>query len=475
MPFGTGGKIKYSIPEEISKFFFMTTKTTLIRGLSLIDAIAIVIGTIIGTGIFLKAGTMAQLLGSPFWVLAAWVVGGLLSLTGALAYAELGSLLPEAGGEYVYLRNAWDDLTAFLYGWMRFWIGSPGSIAAYSVGAMTFAAGMIDLEPFGGKTACAIYAIGIFSVLNCLTVSFGGKLNSFMTALKIVMLFAITLGIFFFSKGATFTNVTTPVEGYTGFAGWSAFGSALLASLWAYDGWNNLSMVAGEIKDPKKNVPLSLIIGVFCILGLYGIVNLAYFYALPMTEIITSNSNDFPDALPVGTKAAMTFLGGSGVTILSAAFVFSSLGAMNGSILTSARVPFAMARDGLFFKQLGNVSEKTHVPVVSILVQMVISMVIAASGTFDQLTDYVIFSSWIFYAMVTYGVIRLRRLRPNDQRDYKALGYPYLPLIFVIIAILLLINTIITSPKSTAIGLGLILLGVPVYFFFRKSLRKEKA
>lgn len=453
----------------------MTTKTALVRGLTLIDGIAIVIGTIIGTGIFLKAGTMAQLMGSPVWVLVAWVVGGLLSLTGALAYAELGSLIPEAGGEYVYLRNAWDDLTAFLYGWMRFWIASPGTIAAYAVGSMTFASGMIDLAPFGGKTVCAIAVIIFFSVLNCFSVSFGGKLNSIMTGLKIVMLFGISLGIFFFSEGAKFANITTPVQGYTGFAGWSAFGSALLASLWAYDGWNNLSMVGGEIKNPKRNVPMSLIIGVFSILALYAVVNMAFFFALPMEEIITANSNDFPDALPVGTKAAMTFLGSSGVTILSAAFVFSSLGAMNASILTSARVPFAMARDGLFFKQLGNVSEKTHVPVVSIVVQAIISIILALSGTFDQLTDYVIFSSWIFYAMVTYGVIRLRKLRPDAVREYKALGYPWLPFIFVVIGVLLLINTIITSPKSTAIGLGLILLGVPVYFYFRKSLKKEVA
>ncbi len=232
-------------------------------------------------------------------------------------------------------------------------------------------------------------------------------------------------------------------------------------------------MVAGEIKDPKKNVPLSLIIGVLTIIALYCLVNFAFFYALPMSEIITSNSGDFPDALPVGTKAAMTFMGASGVTILSAAFVFSSLGAMNASILANARVPFAMARDGLFFKQLGNVSERTHSPVVSVIVQALISMVLALSGTFDQLTDYVIFSSWIFYAMVTYGVIRLRKLRPDAVRQYKALGYPWLPMIFCVIGILLLINTILTNPISTAIGLGLILLGVPVYFFFKKSLKKE--
>ena len=447
----------------------MTTKKSLIRGLSLTDALGIVIGTIIGTGIFLKTGTMSQLLGSPYWVMAAWIVGGLLSMTGALAYAELGSMMPEAGGEYVYLREAWDDLTAFLYGWMRFWIASPGSIAAYAVGAMTFMGGMVDLSPFGGKTVCAIIVIAFFSLLNCFSVAFGGKLNSVMTAIKILTLITIAGGILIFGEAGTFLNVSTPALTYTGFAGWSAFGTALLGALWAYDGWNNLSMVAGEIKDPKKNVPLSLILGILTILALYVIVNLAFFYALPIAEVLTSNSSDFPDALPVGTKAAMTFLGSSGVVILSSAFVFSSLGALNGSILTNARVPYAMAKDGLFFKQLANVSEKGHVPVISIVVQAVVSMVLAVSGSFDQLTDYVVFASWIFYAMVTAAVFRLREKRPDAPREYKALGYPVLPAIFVIIGVLLLINTIITSPKSTAIGLGLILLGVPFFFWFKKT------
>lgn len=453
----------------------MSKNTSLLRGLSLVDAIAIVFGSIIGTGIFLKTGTMSQLLGSPYWVMAAWIVGGLLSMTGALAYAELGSLMPEAGGEYVYLKEAWDDLTAFLYGWMRFWIASPGTIAAYAVGAMTFMSGMVDLTPYGGKTTCAIVSIGFFSALNCLSVAFGGKLNSVMTGVKILTLVLISFGILLFGKSGDLTNFTATPETYTGFAGWSAFGSALLGSLWAYDGWNNLSMVAGEIKDPKRNIPISFIVGILAILGLYVLVNFSFFYAIPFPEILTSNSDAHPDALPVGTKAAITFLGDSGLVLLSSAFVFSALGAMNGSILTSARVPYAMAKDGLFFSKLANVNERSHVPVISIIVQAGISMLLAISGSFDQLTDYVVFASWIFYAMVTAAVFKLRKTRPNEPREYKALGYPVLPAVFVIIGILLLINTIVTNPKSTAYGLGLILLGVPVYFWFKKSKQKTAA
>jgi APA family basic amino acid/polyamine antiporter len=290
-----------------------------------------------------------------------------------------------------------------------------------------------------------------------------------MTAVKVLTLLLIAFGILLFGKSGSVANFTTTPVNYTGFAGWSAFGTALLGSLWAYDGWNNLSMVAGEIKNPKRNIPISFIVGILSILALYVFVNFSFFFALPFPEILTSNSDYFPDALPVGTKAAVTFLGDSGIVLLSSAFVFSALGAMNGSILTSARVPYAMAKDGLFFSKLANVNERTFVPVMSIIVQALISMILALSGSFDQLTDYVVFASWIFYAMVTAAVFRLRKKRPELPREYKALGYPVLPAIFVIIGILLLINTIITSPKSTAIGLGLILLGVPFYLWFKKS------
>ncbi len=441
----------------------------LVRGLGLVDAASIVVGSIIGTGVFLKTATMASLLGNPMMVLLVWIVAGLLSLAGALAYAELGSLMPNAGGEYVYLKEGYGDLWAFLYGWMRFWIGSPGSIAAYAVGAMTFMSGMVDLSFVGGKAAAAVIVIIVFSSLNCLSVAFGGKLQAFMTILKLLIIIGISFGIFLFSSTGSMSHFSETSPGVNGFTGWSAFGSATLAALWAYDGWNNLPMVAGEVKNPQKNIPLALGLGMLVILAIYGVTNLAYFYALPFTEVLTSNSSDFPDALPVATKAALTFLGTSGITILSAAFVFSALGAMNGSIMTGARVPYAMARDGLFFRQLGNVSEKSMVPVVSVIIQGIVSMILALSGTFDQLTDYVVFSAWIFYAMVTGVVFVLRKRLPNAPRSYKTLGYPIVPVIFIVLAILLLINTVITNPSGSMIGLGFILAGVPVYFIFKRT------
>jgi APA family basic amino acid/polyamine antiporter len=441
----------------------------LVRGLTLVDAASIVVGSIIGTGVFLKTATMSALVGSPGMVLVIWVVAGLLSLAGALAYAELGSLMPDAGGEYVYLKEGYGDMWAFLYGWMRFWIGSPGSIAAYAVGAMTFLSGAVDLSFIGGRAAASIIVIIVFSSINCLSVAFGGRLNSIMTGLKLVMIIGIAGGILFAGEGASFSHFTEKAPGFTGFTGWAAFGSATLAALWAYDGWNNLPMVAGEIKNPQKNIPLSLGLGMLIILAIYCVANIAYFYALPFTEILTSNSDAFPDALPVGTKAAMTFLGQSGITILSAAFVFSALGAMNGSIMTGARVPYAMAKDGLFFKQLANVNDVTLVPVVSIIIQGIVSMLLALSGTFDQLTNYVVFSAWIFYAMVTGVVFVMRKKRPDAPRSYKTFGYPVVPVVFIVLAILLLINTVFESPKESMIGLAFILAGVPVYFIFKKT------
>ncbi|HXH73523.1 MAG TPA: amino acid permease [Bacteriovoracaceae bacterium] len=440
----------------------------LVRGLGLVDAASIVVGSIIGTGVFLKTATMPGMVGSPLMVLLIWVVAGLLSLAGALAYAELGAMMPDAGGEYVFLKVGYGDLWAFLYGWMRFWIGTPGSIAAYAVGAATFMSGTIDIEFLGGKFSAAVIFIIVFSSINCLSVFLSGRLNAIMTGLKLVIILAITFGIFFLGENTSVSHFSETSSNIQGLAGWSAFGSATLAALWAYDGWNNLPMVAGEIKNPQKNIPLALILGTLTILAIYLLTNMAYFFALPFFEVISSNSNSFPDALPVATKAAMTFMGTSGITILSAAFVFSALGAMNGSIMTGARVPYAMARDGLFFKQLSIVNKTSLVPVISVIVQGCVSILLALSGTFDQLTDYVVFSSWIFYAMVTGVVFVLRKRLPNAERPYKTLGYPVVPLIFMILAVLLLINTLYTNPLGSSIGLAFILAGIPVFFIFRK-------
>ena len=441
------------------------TNENLVRRLGLIEAAALVVGTIIGTGVFLKTAVMSQQAGSPTWVLMAWVVAGALSFAGALTYAELGCLFPRAGGEYVYLREAYGPLAGFLFGWTRFWIGSPGSIAAYGVGSATFLSGLVPLG--GSKVAVAISIITFFTLLNCLSVAFGGKLQAFMTALKMAMILGLTGAIFFVADGTTWANLATP-EG-AGFTNASMFGAAVLAALWAFDGWNNLPMAAGEIKDPGRILPKALGLGMLAVLLLYGLANIAYFYALPFTEVLTSSSSSHPDALPVATKAAQNAFGPTAVTLLSAAFIFSAVGAMNGSILTGARVPFAMARDGLFFRHLGEVNHKTRAPVAAVLVQGVWASVLAMSGTFDQLTDYVVFASWIFYAACTASLFVFRKRMPAAERSYKTPLYPVLPIVFLICSLLLLVNTLYTQPKYSLIGLGFILAGLPAYALFRRK------
>lgn len=444
------------------------TQNKLNQGLGLKEAIAVVVGTIIGTGVFLKTGIMAQTVGDAQIVMLAWIVAGLLSLAGALTYAELGGLFPKAGGEFVYLREAYGNWVGFLYGWMRFWIGSPGSIAAYAVGAATFLGGFIQYENSQSKVIMALLFIVVFTLLNCLNVRFGGRLQTFLTALKVLMLAIIAFGIFVFTKDGSFTDLSGATEN-VGWAGWSAFGAAMLAALWAYDGWNNLPMVAGEVKNGQRNVPLALAFGTLTILVIYGIVNLSYFYALPFSEILSANSKLNPDALPVATKAASTFLGTAGVGFLSIAFVISALGAMNGSILTGARVPYAMANEKLFFAKLGETHPKTMVPVYSVLIQGLWACILAMSGTFDQLTDYVVFSSWLFYALCGASVWVFRRKYPDRHRPYKVLFYPVLPIVFVVCAALLLINTLITSPQESLFGLLIIGIGLPAYWFLFRS------
>lgn len=439
------------------------------RGLGFKESLSIVVGTIIGTGIFMKSGIMSQTVGSPGVVLLAWLVGGLLSLAGALTYAELGSLFPKAGGEFTYLRETYGELLAFLYGWMRFWIGTPGSIAAYAVGAATFLAAL-----FGGFSETTLIAVSIafvvtFTLVNCLSVKSGGTVQVFMTALKILMIATIVFGCFFLSGGSSH-GFATPAD--WSWRGWSAFGTAMVAALWAYDGWNNLPMAAGEVRDAQKVVPKALVVGTLIILLIYGALNIAYFYALPFGEILSARSplNSGANVLPVATKAAQTFLGAGGIAFLSFAFAISALGAMNGSILTGARVPYAMAQEKLFFKQLAYVSPKSHSPVVAILIQGTWACLLAVSGRFDQLTDYVIFGSWMFYALCAAAVIILRVKRPNLERGYRTPGYPFVPIVFVIVAVCLLVNTLITSPRESGIGLLIIGVGIPVYWFaFRKQ------
>jgi APA family basic amino acid/polyamine antiporter len=462
-------------------------KGQLIRGLTATDTTALVVGTVIGTGVFLKTAVMTQDLGTPALVLAAWVAAGLLSLAGALTYAELGAMLPAAGGEYVYLKQSYGDAAAFLFGWQRFIVAGSASIASLGSGFAIFLAAFLPLNAvwvrrevallgqtidwqFGPRQVVAVGAILFLSVLNSFAVALGGKVQSVLTVLKIGGIAFVVIGIFFFSGSADWSHLRAPA-GAAAWSGWAAFGTAMLAALWAYDGWNNMPMAAGEVQNPGRNIPRALIGGMLVVMAIYCLANLAYFYALPVAEVVTSNSTRHRAALPVAAKAATTFLGEYGGKLVALAFVVSAFGALNGSILSNARVPYAMARDRLFFTRMADLSERTRVPVWALGVQAVWSCVLAVSGTYDQLTDTLLFASWIFYGLVTSSVFILRRKTPDAARPYRTFGYPLVPAVFVLVSAWLVVNTLIEKRVESVVGLLLILAGLPLFYWFRSSRR----
>jgi APA family basic amino acid/polyamine antiporter len=440
----------------------------LIRGLGLVATTSLVVGTIIGTGVFLKTARMAQAVGTPSLVLLAWVAAGLLSLAGALSYAELGAMLPNAGGEYVYLRAAYGDLPAFLFGWMRLAVGSTGSIASFGAAFATFLSALWPLNSASERGAISVGVILLFTAINCLRVTIGGRVQSVLTLAKVLAITSIAIGVFFFAPTATWQHLHAPV-GVPAWCGFPAFGAAMLSALWAFDGWNNMPMAAGEVRDPGRNIPLALIGGMAIVLAVYGLLNLAYCYALPIESIAASSSTLHGTALPVAAKAAQTFLPRFGAQLVAFAALLSTIGVLNGSILTGARIPYAMARDGLFFARFAQLDRRSSVPVPSIILQGIWASVLVVSATFDQLTDCVIFAGMIFYAATTAAVLVLRKKQPEARRPYKTLGYPVVPLLFIMVAVWLLINTLSTNPVESVAGLGLIALGLPVYYWQRRA------
>jgi basic amino acid/polyamine antiporter, APA family len=473
---------------------------SLVRGLGLVAAISIIIGNVVGTGVFLKARVMTCNLGSPDWVLIAWIAAGFLSLAGALTYAELSAMKPEAGGEYVFLRDAYGRVWSFLYGWMLIFVGKTGAQASVAV---VFAIGLNDFldgtlkqtlvktdiagYPFEltSLQIIAVMMIIIFTTINCASVSFSGRIATALTFVKIALIAFVGIGAFVWVTGGSFANfgltetggacegvnesVRFGSESYSFIAG---FGAAMLGALWGYDGWNNLTLVAGEIEKPERNIPIALIGGTIVIILLYTFAHLAYFYVLDPTAI-ASVSKDSSVAKEVVSRFfggdMATFATGFAVALFTVGLMLSSIGTLHTSILTGARVPYAMARDGLMFEPMGRLSSGTRVPVIALIVQGIWASILALSGSFDTLTDYVIFGSWIFYALATSSVFVFRRKYPDAARPYRAFGYPVVPILFLLVAGFLLINTMINTPTQAFAGIFLILLGLPVYYYLTKG------
>lgn len=467
----------------------------LIRGLGLIAAISVIIGNVIGTGVFLKARVMTCNVGSPTWVILAWVAAGLLSLAGALTYAELTAMKPEAAGPYAFLRDSYGRLSSFLFGWMQLFVARTGSQASvavvFAIALNDYLDGALKQTLFSTTIAgsefeitslqiIAVVVIAIFTTLNCLSVSFSGQIAAALTMIKIGLVLFVGLGAFLFVTGGGFANFSLAstsgtCEGvaaavsygsaeYTFLAG---FGAAMLAALWGYDGWDNLSFVAGEVKDPSRNIPIAIIGSVLAVIVLYVGVHVAYYYVLDPTAI-ASVSKDSSVAKVVVSKFfggdAASLATGVAVAVFTVGLMLSSLGTLHTSILSASRIPYAMAKDGMMFQAFGKLSIQA-VPINGVLFQGVWASILALSGSFDTLTDYVVFGSWIFYALITSSIFIFRRKYPDAERPYRAWGYPVVPVIFLLVAGWLLINTIMTAPTQSFIGIGLILLGLPVYYF----------
>jgi len=444
----------------------------LARDLRLSHATAVVVGTIIGSGIFLVPAEMMQTVGSAKLVYLAWFVGGLLSFFGALTYAELGAMKPQAGGEYIYVRDGYGPLAGFLYAWTWFLIAKPASIATLATGfvrvlgnfpALSFLSRNLISVPFHVTYGqlLAIAAAVLISLLNYLGVKKAGEFQLVFTVLKIAIILGIVLIGFSYASG-TWRNFAGTYSGAVG--GIAGFMAALVAALWAYDGWNDLNMVSGEIRDPERSIPVALIAGVATVGILYMLVNAAVQYVLPAGVVATSQRP--------ASDATAAVLGSVGAGIVSAGMAISMLVAMNGTIMSGARIPFAVARDRYFFSALAEVHPRFHTPSIAIIAQAVLAIILLLfGGSFRQFFSLAIFAEWLFYMVAASTVFLFRRREPAAPRPYRVWGYPMVPSLFVLAAAVLLYFTFRDNWPNSGYGSLVILAGIPVFYLFARKRR----
>ena len=446
------------------------------RSLGLWPAMAVVVGTVIGSGIFLVPGDMIKAVGSPGEVFAVWIFGGILSLFGALSYAELSAAMPAAGGEYVYLNAAYGPFWGFLYGWTQTWVAKSASIATLATGFYTYCGeffpglnavaytAAIPIGPRGGPfeirngQILAMALILFLAGVNYLGVRLSGGVQVALTALKVALIGGIIVVGWWLGHGHA-SNFQAAMPADPG--GVAGFFAALVAALWAYDGWNNAGMIGSEIVRPERTLPRALILGTAGVIVIYLLTNFVYFYVLTGPEVGASAR--------VAADAMRRAVGPVGSSLVSAAAMISIFAALNGSILSGSRVPYAMARDGYFFAPIRRVHPRFHTPGASILLLGGWSSLLLLSGQFRELYTLVIFPSWILYGMTAAAVIVLRVKKPEMARPYKVLGYPIVPALFVLVAAALLYSTLLTSPRESGIGLGLILIGLPFYYHWKRA------
>ena len=427
------------------------------RKLGLIDSLAIVVGIVIGGGIFLVPNLVARNLPSESSILGVWLFAGVASFFGALACAELGAALPSTGGQYVFLREAYGPIGGFLYGWTMFVVGRTAQVSWMAVTFSLYLSYFVPLGPVASKLL-GIGIIAVFAAINYRGVSGGALVQKNFTSAKVLGLLIIIGGALFY-RGAIATGATA-VPHFS----LSQFGVALIACLLAYDGWVQVTFVAGEITNPKKNILRALALGVGACIAIYMLANLAYLRVMSIPEIAASDH--------VGASAAERVLGPAGGTLVAAIILVSIIGTVNGCFLTSPRIYFAQARDGLFFARFAEIHPRFLTPAFSIVAQAIWAVILLLSGTYETLLDYAMFALWVSYALMVAGVVILRRKQPQLERPYRMWGYPVTPMLFVAVALWFLGNTLIEKPGPAVAALLLIVSGVPVYWLWQRSGRR---
>jgi basic amino acid/polyamine antiporter, APA family len=433
------------------------------RVLGFTSVVGILVGTVIGSGIFVAPNRIADLVASPQLILAVWVVGGVLSFFGALAFAELGAAFPQAGGMYVYLREAYGPTVAFLFGWTLFFVIDSGAIATLSVAfSARYLPYFVPLSPMASKMV-ALALIAVLVGVNILGVRYGAGLQNLLMFVKFGAIVAVTLTVFAVAKGDP-SHFVEPAP-----AGWSdgmigRFGAALVLSLWAYKGWEAVTFSSGEIRNPERNIPLGLLSGTAVVVALYLATNLAYLYVFPAAEIARSSR--------IAADVMNAAVGPLGASLIAGVILCSITGAANGNVLTAPRVFFAMARDGVFFRKFADLHPRLLTPHVAILATGAWAAILSATGTFEQLATYVVFGQWIFFGLTVGAVMILRAKRPDLPRPYRTWGYPVTPVVFMLAALYISISTLVTQPRNAAAGLAIILAGVPAFLYWRWRSRR---
>jgi len=429
------------------------------RVLGIFSVVGIVVGTMIGSGIFVNPPVVAGMVGTPELILAVWIVGGVLCLSGALSLAELGAAQSDAGGIYVHLREAYGPMPAFLFGWSLFLVIGSGSMATLAVAfSSKYLTYFVRLSPLAEK-AVAVAIILILTVINVLGVRKGAGLMNVLTAVKFVALIGICTLVFLFAGGSVGNYQSTPASARPPGSTVGNFGIALIAALWAYKGWENSTYSVGEVRRPKRTFPLGLLIGTVVVVFLYLIANLAYLYVLPAADMAKSEH--------IASDVMRAAIGPLGASVTSVIILMSIFGTANSHVLTAPRALYAMAKDGFFFKSMARVNPRYRTPSTAIIVFAAWGCVLCASGTFEQLLTFVMFGYWIFMGLAVAGVMVMRRKDPGRPRPYKAWGYPVTPILFILGVVLLTANSLVKQFWNSFAGLGIIAIGIPVYYFWK--------